>query len=242
MSIAALSLADLARRLADAGTPMEAIIMALEAVEAEQTRSAEGRAKAAERKRRQRERDADGAVTRPSQDNQGDNHADGTVTGQSQDSHGDHPLSRPPNDIYSNPPTQTPGNITARETANEAGNVFPRPDGVDRALWADFRANRKAKKLSNTASAYAKFQRDLAAECARTGWPPGDVLRACVERGWGAIYKITEQNNGQQRQSGHRGGSTRDAARLALERLGQRMDERTGERMDERTGEPMGVG
>lgn len=124
-------------------------------------------------------------------------------------------LSRPPNEINSNPPTHTQGNITPRETANP----FPRPEGVDPSLWADFRANRKAKKLTNTASAYSKFERDLAAECARTGWPPGDVLRACVERGWGGIYKITEQSNGQSK-SNHRGGSTRDAAQLALARMG----------------------
>lgn len=193
-----MSLAALARRLADAGTPMDAIIMALEAVEAEQTRAAEGRAKAAERKRRQRERDA--GVT---------------VTGQSQDNAETAPFPAPPNENNLTPPTHTHENINTRETANP----FPRPEGVDPALWADFRANRKAKKLTNTASAYSKFQRDLAAECARTGWPPGEVLRACVERGWGGIYKITEQNNGQSK-SNNRGGSTRDAAQLALARMG----------------------
>lgn len=86
-----MSLAALARRLADAGTPMDAIIMALEAVEAEQAKAAEGRAKAAERKRRQRERDA--GVT---------------VTGQSQDTGVTAPFPAPPNENNLTPPTHTP--------------------------------------------------------------------------------------------------------------------------------------
>lgn len=169
--------------------------------------SAEARPIADESAVRRRERDKEYQAQKRNERRQ--------ISADSDDS-ADAPLSRPPNENNSNPPTHTQGNITTRETANP----FPRPEGVDPSLWADFRANRKAKKLTNTASAYSKFQRDLAAECARTGWPPGEVLRACVERGWGGIYKITEQNNGQQRQSGNRGGSTRDAAQLALARMG----------------------
>lgn len=124
-------------------------------------------------------------------------------------------LSRPPNEINSNPPTHTPENNTARVKADP----FPRPDWCDPQIWVDLLANRKAKKLPNTPSAHGKLLRDVDSWATRTGWPPGDVLRACVERGWGAVYDFTEQKNGRPNQS-NRGGSTRDAAELARLRMG----------------------
>jgi hypothetical protein len=65
-----MSMAALIRRMADAGANPEAIALAVEAVEAEQNKAADRRAKAAERKARQRERERDShaTVTPPSQD------------------------------------------------------------------------------------------------------------------------------------------------------------------------------
>jgi hypothetical protein len=50
-----MSIADLIRRMKDAGAPMEAILIAVEALEAEQTRDADRRAKRAAQKRKERE-------------------------------------------------------------------------------------------------------------------------------------------------------------------------------------------
>jgi hypothetical protein len=48
-------LSDLIRRMKDAGAPMEAILIAVEAIEEEQAKDAERRAKRAEQKRRERD-------------------------------------------------------------------------------------------------------------------------------------------------------------------------------------------
>ena len=124
-------------------------------------------------------------------------------------------LSRPPNENNSNPPTHTHENINTRAKADP----FPRPEWCPPPVWVDLLTNRKAKKLPNTPSAHRKLLRDVDTWVARTGWPPGEVVSACVERGWGAIYDFTEQKNGQPKQPS-RGGSTRDAAQLALARMG----------------------
>lgn len=50
-----MSLSDLIRRMKDAGAPMEAILIAVEALEAEQTKDADRRAKRAAQKRKERE-------------------------------------------------------------------------------------------------------------------------------------------------------------------------------------------
>jgi len=137
------------------------------------------REKDAERQRRHRERNA---VSR-----------DVTVT--DGDSVTEAPLSRPPNENNSNPPTHTPGINIPRVR----GGDFPMLDCTDPATWADFLRNRKAKRLPNTASAHRKLETDLAAMVARTGWPPGKLFAACVERGWGAIYDPRDKQDGNQR-------------------------------------------
>lgn len=176
-----MSLSALIKRMAEAGAPIEAIIMACEAVEAEQARIAGDREKAAQRKRNQRARERDDSVT---------------VTGQSRDADGtvaqSPPLSRPPNENISNPPTHTPPDITSRARADD----FPRLECASPAVWRDFLKNRAKKNLTNTASAHRKLVRDLAAMVARTGWPPGKVFEACVEQGWGAIYETNEMKGG----------------------------------------------
>lgn len=61
---------------------------------------------------------------------------------------------------------------------------FPRPDWCeDRQHWTDLKANRKAKRLPNTPTAYTKFIRDIA-QWVDDDWPPGRVLEAIVARGW----------------------------------------------------------
>jgi len=91
-----------------------------------------------------------------------------------------------------------PNGSIARKRGGAKSNGFPMLDCTDPETWADFLKNRKTKRLPNTASAHRKLETDLAAMVARTGWPPGKLFAACVERGWGAIYdprdKTDERN------------------------------------------------
>lgn len=161
-----------------AGCTAEQIVAVVKAdLEAREGQMAEKRRKDAERQRKHRAGDA---VSR-----------DVTVTGC--DSVTD-PLSRPPNENNSNPPTHTPGDIyPARK-----GPDFPMLDCTDPATWADFLKNRKAKRLPNTASAHRKLQADLRDVSIRTGWPPGEVFAACVAKGWGAIYDPRDKTDAKQ--------------------------------------------
>lgn len=169
-----LKVSELMQAMADAGAPMEAILIAVRAIEAAQDCIEQKRAVERDRKRRQRERD---------------NH--GTVTGQSQDSPVPPPLSRPPNENNSNPPTHTPPDVTTR--ARKA-DPFPKPEWCSEQIWNDLKANRKAKRLPNTASAHAKLIRDLTA-MADDDWPPGRLLEAIVARGWAAAYDPRDSRN-----------------------------------------------
>lgn len=100
-------------------------------------------------------------------------------------------LSRPPNENNSNPPTHTHPDVTTR--ARKA-DPFPRPDWCSEQIWNDLKANRKAKRLPNTASAHAKLLRDLEA-MSDDDWPPGRLLEAIVARGWAAAYDPRENRN-----------------------------------------------
>lgn len=127
----------------------------------------------------------------------------------------DTPLSRPPNDINSNPPTHTPGEQTpARVRADD----FPKPDFCESdQLWRDFKANRKAKRLPCTPSAHAKLIRDIHA-LADEDWPPGRLFAEIVARGWAAAHDPRENrkpNNDNRRQ----GNNNQHTADLAAEKL-----------------------
>jgi hypothetical protein len=125
------------------------------------------------------------------------------------------PLSLPPNENISNPPTHTP----EKHTPARRGLDFPMLDCTDAATWRDFLRNRKTKGLPNTESAHRKLVRDLAAMVERTGWPPGRVFQACVEQGWGAIYETDEMKgagNGRSNQNIRTGGSSGPDKRSGL--------------------------
>lgn len=126
------------------------------------------------------------------------------------------PLPLPPNDNNSNPPTPAPENNTPRVKAEahvaawwgwRVKHPFPKPHWATEELWADFLTNRKRKDLSSTKSAHDKLLRDVAALVAQTGWPPGEIFRACVEKGWGAIYETDEMKAAINGNSGNRRGS-----------------------------------
>ena len=91
-----MGIADLMEQLLEAGAPMEAVIIAVRAVEAKDAELAERKTNDRDRKRRQRARGRD---------------EDGTVTGQSRDEDGtvtDTPLSRPPMKLILTPPPIPP--------------------------------------------------------------------------------------------------------------------------------------
>jgi len=170
-----MSIAQLMRDMAAAGAPLQAIIMAVEALETRDNAAKAEREKTAERKRRQRARERDSHVT---------------VTGQSPDIAETDPLSLPPNEKISNPPTHTPVN----NTPARKGPIFVCPEAVDPAVWADFLRARKTKGCTNSATAYAKVLRDISAVSLATGEPPGRVVEEAAARGWASIYDWT---NGQ---------------------------------------------
>lgn len=158
---------------------------------------------------------------------------DGDVTGDEK-RHID-PLPCPPKDNNSNPPTHPRDNTTPRAKAEahvaawwawRVKHPFPRPHWATAELWADFLACRKRKDMVNTVTAHKRLLRDMASAVARTGWPPGEIFEACVEKGWGAIYDTDEMkaaihgNTGNRRSAGqgHSGGrDNRDGFTRALD-------------------------
>ena len=193
-----MSVAALIRDMIAEGATPQLILLAVEAVEARDNAAAAERAKAADRKRRQRERDA--GVT---------------VTGQSQDIPDSTPFPAPPNENNLTPPTHTPVYISRARKDSD----FPMLDCADAGLWADFLKNRKAKNLPCTATAHKKLRTDLARWSQEIGWPPGEVLTACVGKGWGAIYDPRDKengNNGRNSNNSSRNGKPVDGFTAAL--------------------------
>lgn len=97
------------------------------------------------------------------------------------------PLSRPPNDINSNPPTHTPEHKPRARKADD----FPCPDWCEPDVWRDLKRNRKTKKLTNTPTAHKNFVAAVEA-MADDHWPPGKVVEDIVARGWGGAHDPRE--------------------------------------------------
>lgn len=179
-----MKVSELMQAMADAGAPMQAILIAVQAIEAKDAEIEQRRAGDRERKRRQRNKDTDVTVTGQSRD------TDVTVT--------DAPsLSLPPNENNSNPPTHTHPDNTSR--ARKAG-VFPRPDWADPQVWSDWMEVRKAKGGRNTATAYAGFLASIERE-ATDEWPPGRLLAHAVSESWKSIHRPKEYRNDRPKQS-----------------------------------------
>lgn len=178
---------ELMEALAAAGAPLEAILIAVKALEAKDAEIASKDAEAAEKRAKDAERKR---IARASTD------CPRTVHGHGADAEADPSLSRPLSPQTPLTPTHTHPDITPARK----GRDFPMLDCTDAETWADFLRNRKAKRLPNTASAHRKLQSDLADISARTGWPPGEVFAACVARGWGAIYDPRETTNDRPKQ------------------------------------------
>jgi len=102
---------------------------------------------------------------------------------------------RPPKEIKPTP-------RTPRATPRDA-DPFPKPEWADAQVWADFLANRKRKRLANTATAHAAFLADVARH-ADDNWPPGRLLTAATAKGHGAIYASIKDNDHASVQHRHR--------------------------------------
>jgi hypothetical protein len=180
-------MSDLLTRLIEAGTPGHLVAeVARELARAEVEREAIEARRSADRERQARRRNV---MSRDTAD----------VTAE--------PLSRPPNENNSNPPTHTPENTTPRAKADP----FPCPVDVDETDWAALKANRKAKKAPLTEGAYRQIVRKLD-QWARDGWPPGPIVAAAAERGWTTVFETDEMKaprNGQPRPQPH--GRPRDS-------------------------------
>lgn len=115
-----MSIAALMRDMAAAGAPLEAIIMAVEAIELRDNAEAERKAKVAARKQAERDRKRDEEAM--SQDVSCDSHA--TVTRQSSDTPIPSP-SFPPNPLTNPTPAPVNNNSRARATRLAAGFELP---------------------------------------------------------------------------------------------------------------------
>lgn len=161
-----MKVSELIEAMSAAGAPMEAILIAIRAIEEGQDAIDSRRASERDRKRRQRAKGGD---------------MDGTVTGQSRDSHEDNPLSLPPNEKISNPPTHTPENITpARKGGRTKPHIPAKPDDVSGQTWADFVQHRKVKRAPVSETAMAGIRR----EAKIAGWSLEAALAETVSRGW----------------------------------------------------------
>lgn len=173
-----MSISDLMEAMAKAGAPMEAILLAVRAIEAKDAEISARRANDRERKQRQRAkvRNEDGTVTGQSRDK------DGTVT--------DTPLPSPspsfPPDPQTNPTPAHPRDENTPRTRK--ADDFPKPEWADPQVWADFLSNRKAKKARNTVTAYRGFLADIERHT-NPEWPPGRLLEHAAAKGWAGIYE-----------------------------------------------------
>lgn len=135
----------------------------------------------------------------------------------------------PPPDRRDTPATVAPNTLgttivdkakalpTAR--AKKKSEPFVLPDWVPAEQWAAFASMRQTIRKPMTDYAKKLVVTELR-KLADAGYPPGAVLDQSTRNDWQDVYKIKDRDNGQQRQSGNRGGSTRDAAQLALARMG----------------------
>lgn len=136
-----------------AGMPHDAIVAAVAEMEAAVTPV---RSKGAERQERYRRNKASQNVTC------------------------DAPLSLPPNENNSNPPTHTRDNIPTRVKGRSKPEPIAKPDDVSVKTWADFLIHRKAKGAPVTETAMSGIRR----EAEKAGWSMEAALIETMARGW----------------------------------------------------------
>ena len=91
-----------------------------------------------------------------------------------------------PDTVSSNTSRTTISRKKTSSSPYSAGSVYPMPDGVDPQVWADFLANRKRKRLANTASAHKTLMDDLARHATAT-WPAERLIAHAAGKGWASV-------------------------------------------------------
>ena len=76
-----------------------------------------------------------------------------------------------------------------------SSTIWPCPANVDPQHWADFRKNRKTKRRTDSATAYAE-QIKLIGEFADDEWPPGRLVERAAAKGWATICDPRKPMNG----------------------------------------------
>lgn len=163
-----MTTSELMKAMADAGAPFEAILIAVQALDAKDAEiaerdreQAEKRAKDAERKRLDR---ANGNPSR---------RRPRTVHGRSQDCPKDPPIEE------FIPPVSSNDETTPSRKTKQAQGVPAKPDGVEDRVWADFVRHRQ-KKGGVTDTAIAGIER----EAGIAGWTLNDALAEVAARNW----------------------------------------------------------
>ena len=207
-----MKVSDLMRAMSEAGAPMDAILIAVEALESKQAEidaaeaaKAQKRAKDAARKRAER------AANLECPENV---HGQSTDTARTvQDAPA---LSPSPKEINSNPHPHTHPEETPR--ARKADN-FPCPDWAEPQVWRDLKTNRRTKRLSNTPTAHRQFVRAVEG-MADDAWPPGRLLEAIVAKGWGGAHDPREDRKPSNDYRSAKPTGTATAAQRAIASLG----------------------
>lgn len=162
-----MTTSELMKAMADAGAPFEAILIAVQALDAKDAEIAardreqsEKRAKDAERKRTSRAERS--SRSRPR-----------NVHGRSKDCPPDPPIEEfiPP--VSSDEETKPQPN-------SKGPNTAAKPDSVKAETWRDFLELRKKKRAPVTETVVA----GIGAEAAAAGWSLEAALAKCVTRGW----------------------------------------------------------
>lgn len=114
------------------------------------------------------------------------------------------------------------GSLTASSRARQIKiikpEVFPRPVGVGAEVWRDFLANRRRRRMANTATAHKRLCDDLL-RLADDEWPPGRLIEYAAARGWGGIYDPRTTADHERNPRNSPGKSTANAVAIARANL-----------------------
>lgn len=207
-----MSISDLMEAMSNAGAPMEAILLAVRALEAKDAEISARRANDRERKQRQRAKDRgeDGAVTGQSRD------MDVTVTVAS-------PFPAPSPSFPPNPQTNpTPTHTRDKPPRARKADDFELPERIPAEPWREFVAMRRriGKPLTPHAMNLAVIELD---KLAADGWPPGDVLNNSTLNSYQGLFPPKDRRNGTNRQNRPAADEPRDPmVRAGLAREAQR--------------------
>jgi|GEM_PF-3543637 len=121
-----------------------------------------------------------------------------------------------PNENKSNPnphphPEQTPARVRA--------DNFPCPEWCKPEVWRDLKANRKTKRLTNTATAHKQFVAAIEG-MADENWPPGKLVEAIAANGWGGPHDPRDDRKPTNGYRNSKSSSTATDAERAIQTLG----------------------